>query len=213
MASYAKTLYTCSHGTTSGASEYAPTPVRSDRQGLMLPGKPAQPCWEPAGTHRVTAPEKIRSIILVEIAAKEESGCESRSGVLVPYAAAVDVARRAPGRTWRPRSGWAGPWGPEFPAHASSDTAHRFPVLGVCVSVCVYMCAVRAARRSNQPILKEINPEYSLEGLMLKLKLQYFGHLRRRADSLSLMLGKIEGRRRRGRQRMRWLEPSPSQWT
>ena len=64
------------------------------------------------------------------------------------------------------------------------------------------------ARRSNQSILKEINPEYSLEGLMLKLKLQYFGHLMRRANSLerSLMLGKIEGRRKRGRQRMRWLE-------
>ena len=64
------------------------------------------------------------------------------------------------------------------------------------------------ARRSNQSIRKEINPEYSLEGLMLKLKLQYFGHLMRRADSLekSLMLGKIEGRRRRGRQRMRWLD-------
>ena len=63
------------------------------------------------------------------------------------------------------------------------------------------------ARRSNQSILKEISPEYSLEGLMLKLKLQYFGHLMRRADSLekTLMLGKIEGRRRRGRQRMRWL--------
>ena len=62
-------------------------------------------------------------------------------------------------------------------------------------------------RRSNQPILKEINPEYSLEGLMLKLKLQYFGHLIRRADSLerTLMLGKTEGRRR-GRQRMRWLD-------
>ena len=64
------------------------------------------------------------------------------------------------------------------------------------------------ARRSNQSILKEINPEYSLEGLMLKLKLQYFGHLRRRADSLkkTLMLGKTEGRRRRGRQRTRWLD-------
>ena len=63
-----------------------------------------------------------------------------------------------------------------------------------------------SARRSNQFILKEINPEYSLEGLMLKLKLQYFGHLIRRTDSLekTLMLGKIEGRRRRGRQRMRW---------
>ena len=64
------------------------------------------------------------------------------------------------------------------------------------------------ARRSNQSILKEISPEYSLEGLMLKLKLQYFGHLMQRADSLekTLMLGKIAGRRRRGRQRMRWLE-------
>ena len=63
-------------------------------------------------------------------------------------------------------------------------------------------------RISNQSILKEINPEYSLEGLMLKLKLQYFGHLMRRADSLekTLMLGKIEGRRRRGRQKMRWLD-------
>ena len=64
------------------------------------------------------------------------------------------------------------------------------------------------ARRSNQSILKEIDPEYSLEGLMLKLKLQYFGHLMPRADSLekTLMLGKIEGGRRRGRQRMRWLD-------
>ena len=64
------------------------------------------------------------------------------------------------------------------------------------------------ARRSNQSILKEIGPEYSLEGLMLKLKLQYFGGLMQRTDSLekTLMLGKIEGRRRRGRQRMRWLD-------
>ena len=63
------------------------------------------------------------------------------------------------------------------------------------------------ARRSNQSILKEISPGYSLEGLMLKLKLQYFDHLMRRADSFekTLMLGKIEGRRRRGQQRMRWL--------
>ena len=63
------------------------------------------------------------------------------------------------------------------------------------------------ARRSNQSILKEINPGCSLEGLMLKLKLQYFGYLMRRADSFekTLMLGKIEGRRRRGQQRMRWL--------
>ena len=64
------------------------------------------------------------------------------------------------------------------------------------------------ARRSNKSILKEISPEYSLEGLMLKRKLQYFGHLMQRADSFeeTLMLGKIEGRRRRGRQRMRWLD-------
>ena len=65
----------------------------------------------------------------------------------------------------------------------------------------------RAARRSNQSILKEISPEYSLGGLMLKLKPQYFGHLMQRTDSFekTLMLGKIEGRRRRGRERMRWL--------
>ena len=64
------------------------------------------------------------------------------------------------------------------------------------------------ARRSNQSILKEINPEYSLEGMMLKLKLQYFGYLIRNVNSLekTLMLGKIEGRRRRGQQRMRWLD-------
>ena len=64
------------------------------------------------------------------------------------------------------------------------------------------------ARRSNQSILKEISPEYSLEGLILKLKLQYFGHLMQRTDSLkkTLTLGKIEGRRRRGQQRMRWLD-------
>ena len=64
------------------------------------------------------------------------------------------------------------------------------------------------ARRLNQSILKEINPEYSFEGLMLKLKLQYFGHLMQRADLLEkiLMLGKIEGRRKRGQQRMRWLD-------
>ena len=63
-------------------------------------------------------------------------------------------------------------------------------------------------RRSNQSILKEISPEYSLEGLMLKLKLQYFGHLMQRADLFekTLMLGKIEGKRRRGRQRIRWLD-------
>ena len=64
------------------------------------------------------------------------------------------------------------------------------------------------ARRSKQPILKEISPEYSLEGLMLKLKFQYFGHLMQRTDSMekTLMLGKIEGRRRRERQRRRWLD-------
>ena len=64
------------------------------------------------------------------------------------------------------------------------------------------------ARRSNQSILKVISPEYSLEGLVLKLKLQYFGHLMRRTDSFekTLMLGKIEGRKRRGRERMRWLD-------
>ena len=63
-------------------------------------------------------------------------------------------------------------------------------------------------RRSNKSILKEVSPKYSLKGLMLKLKLQYFGHLMGRTDSLekTLMLGKIEGRRRRGRQRMRWLD-------
>ena len=66
----------------------------------------------------------------------------------------------------------------------------------------------QTSRRSNQSILKEISPECSMEGLMLKLKLQYFGHLMRRADSFerTLMLGKIEGRRRRGQQRMRWLD-------
>ena len=70
------------------------------------------------------------------------------------------------------------------------------------------------ARRSNQFILKEISPECSLEGLMLKLKLQYFGHLMQRADwfEKTLMLGKTEGRRRRGRQRMRWLVASPTPW-
>ena len=71
------------------------------------------------------------------------------------------------------------------------------------------------ARRSNQSILKEISPGCSLEGLMLKLKLQYFGHLMRRVHSLekTLMLGGIEGRRRRGQQRIRWLDGSPTQWT
>ena len=70
------------------------------------------------------------------------------------------------------------------------------------------MSVLWTARRSNQPILKEINPEYSLEGLMLKLKCQFFDHLMQRADSLekTLMLGKIEGKRRRGQQRMKWLD-------
>ena len=73
---------------------------------------------------------------------------------------------------------------------------------------CYLMLYPWTARRSNQSILKEISPGCSLEGLLLKLKLQYFGHLRQRADSFekTLMLGKIEGGRRRGRQRMRWLD-------
>ena len=77
-----------------------------------------------------------------------------------------------------------------------------------CVAGKDFLRVPWTARRSIQPILKEIGPEYSLEGLMLKLKLQYFGHLMRRTDSLekTLMLGKIEGRRRRVRQRMRWLD-------
>jgi len=71
-----------------------------------------------------------------------------------------------------------------------------------------FLRVLRTARRSNQSILKEISPEYSLKGLMLKLKLQYLGHLMQRTDSFekTLMLRKIEGRRRRGRQRMRWLD-------
>ena len=71
------------------------------------------------------------------------------------------------------------------------------------------------ARISNQSILKEIGPEYSLEELMLKLKLQYFGHLMEKIESVekTLMLGKIEGRRRRGQQRMRWLDGVMIQWT
>jgi len=71
-----------------------------------------------------------------------------------------------------------------------------------------FLRAPWTARKETQSILKELNPEYSLEGLMLKLKLQHFGHLMHRADSLekTLMLGKIKGRRRRGRQRMRWLD-------
>ena len=72
----------------------------------------------------------------------------------------------------------------------------------------INLSLLKTARRSNQSILKEIKPEYSLEGWMLKLKLQYFGHLMQRANSLekTLMLGKIEGRRRRGRQKTRWLD-------
>ena len=90
-----------------------------------------------------------------------------------------------------------------------------YPSLQLCavVKIQLYMllCYLRVpgtARRSNQSILKEISPEYSLEGLLLKLKLQYFGHLMQRTDSLekTLMLGGIGGRRRRGRQRMRWLD-------
>ena len=78
----------------------------------------------------------------------------------------------------------------------------------MCRNLHYVFCIPWTARRFNQPILKEINPEYSLEGLMLKLKLQYFGHLMQRTDSLekTLMLGKIEGRRRRGRRRMGWLD-------
>ena len=74
--------------------------------------------------------------------------------------------------------------------------------------ISVFFSLGMTARRSDQSILKEISPEYSLEGLMLKLKLQYFGHLMQRADSFekTLMLGKTEGGRRRGRQRMRWLD-------
>ena len=76
-----------------------------------------------------------------------------------------------------------------------------------------YWDSLGTARRSNQPILKEINPEYSLEGLMLKLKLQFLGHLMQRTDSFenTLMLGKTEGRRRSGGQWMRWLDGSPTQ--
>ena len=80
--------------------------------------------------------------------------------------------------------------------------------MGVEKVRCFLVAQNQKPGRSNQAILKEINPEYSLEGLMLKLKLQYFVHLRRRADSFekTLMLGKIDGRRRRGQQRMRWLD-------
>ena len=85
---------------------------------------------------------------------------------------------------------------------------HNLPVQGRCCTPQLRIDPTWTARRSNQSILKEISPEYSLEGLMLKLKLQYSGHLMRRTDSLekTLILGKIEGQRRRGRQRMRWLD-------
>ena len=84
----------------------------------------------------------------------------------------------------------------------------KFACLENCVVVLEKTFETWTARKSNQSILKEISPEYSLEGLMLKLKLQYFGHLMRRTESLekTLMLGKIEGRRKRGRQRMRRLD-------
>ena len=77
-----------------------------------------------------------------------------------------------------------------------------------CKSIFEFYLKLTCARRSNQSILKEISPEYSLEGLILKLKLQYFGQLMQRTDFLekTVMLGKIEGRRRRGRQKMRWLD-------
>ena len=90
--------------------------------------------------------------------------------------------------------------------HFDSDE----PLLNINIwSVIILLLRVPwTARRPNQSILKEISPKYSLEGLMLKLMLQYFGHLTRRTDSFekTLMLGKIEARRRRGRQRMRWLD-------
>ena len=81
-----------------------------------------------------------------------------------------------------------------------------FNPIGLGLSIFIFICFY--ARKSNQSIQKEISPECSLEGLMLNLKLQYFGHLMRRTDSFekTLMLGKCEGRRRRGRQRMRWLD-------
>ena len=98
--------------------------------------------------------------------------------------------------------------------HGVAKSRTRLKRLSTHICICRLVCwrsllrVLWTAKRSNQSILKEINPEYSLEGLMLKLKLQYFGHLMRRADSLekTLMLGKIEGRRRRGQQRMRWLD-------
>ena len=106
------------------------------------------------------------------------------------------------GRTW-----WSAIYG-------SHRVGHNWGNLATAAATQVLWCWKRlmrvpwTARRSNQSILKEISPEYSLEGLMLKLKLKYFGHVMQRTDSFekTLMLGKIEGRRRRGRQRMRWLD-------
>ena len=89
-----------------------------------------------------------------------------------------------------------------------THSSHSQPLVAtILLSVSLNLVILRTARRSNQSFLKKINPEDALEGLMLKLKLQYFGYLMGRADSLEkiLMLGKIEDKRRRGRQRMRWL--------
>ena len=94
------------------------------------------------------------------------------------------------------------------PYQISFDQSSQRTPISLLVGMLTFVQPLWTARRSNQSILKEISPDYSVEGLMLKLKLQYFGHLKRRADSFekTLMLGKIEGRRRRGRQRMRWLD-------
>ena len=94
------------------------------------------------------------------------------------------------------------------PYQISFDQSSQRTPISLLVGLLTFVQPLWTARRSNQSILKEISPNYSLEGLMLKLKLQYFGHLKRRADLFekTLMLGKIEGRRRRGRQRMRWLD-------
>ena len=104
----------------------------------------------------------------------------------------------------------------DFPGGSyGKESAYHVGDLGSIFGLSIERClrVPWAARRSNQSILKEISPNYSLEGLMLKLKLQYFGHLTRRADSFeTLMLGKIAGRRRRGQQRMRWLD-GITQWT
>ena len=90
-----------------------------------------------------------------------------------------------------------------------THSSHSQPLVAtILLSVSLNLVILRTARRSNQSFLKKINPEYALEGLMLKLKLQYFGYLMGRADSLekTLMLGKTEDKRRRGWQRMRWLD-------